>query len=97
MESLTPSSHAEAVAHFRHGVLTQAQLERGHLRAALADLSTQRFRPSKSKTTRSYSVATLERWHYAFRAQRLGGLKPALRQRQRPRSGFDARATQTVV
>jgi putative transposase len=82
MESLTPSSHAEAVALFRHGVLgalTQAQLERGQLRAALAGLSSQRFRPPKSKTTRSYSVATLERWYYAFRARRLGGLKPALR------------------
>lgn len=82
MDSLTPTSHAEAVALFRHGILgalTQAQLERGQLRAALAGLSTQRFRPPKSKTTRSYSVPTLERWYYAFRARQLDGLKPAPR------------------
>jgi transposase InsO family protein len=82
MDSLTPTSHAEAVALFRHGVLgalTQAQLERGQLRAALAGLATQRFRPPKSKTTRSYSVPTLERWYYAFRARHLDGLKPAPR------------------
>ena len=63
MDSLSPSSHAEAVALFRHGILgalTQAQLERGQLRAALAGLATQRFRPPMSKTTRSYSVPTLE-------------------------------------
>ena len=83
MDSLTPSSHAEAVALFRHGILgalTQAQLERGQLQAALAGLATQRFRPPMSKTTRSYSVPTLERWYYAFRANHLEGLKP------RPRS-----------
>ncbi|WP_395811956.1 hypothetical protein [Archangium minus] len=47
MEGLTPKSHAEAVAVFRHGVLgalTQAQLEKGQLRAALLSLSQQRFR-----------------------------------------------------
>lgn len=82
MDSLTPTSHAEAVALFRHGVLgalTQAQLERGQLHAALAGLSKHRFRPPESKTTRSYSVATLERWYYAFRARHLDGLKPAPR------------------
>ena len=82
MDSLTPATHAEAMALFRHGVLgalTQAQLDRGQLRAALASLATQRFRPPKSKTTRSYSASTLERWYYAFRAKRLDGLKPVPR------------------
>lgn len=51
--------------------------QRVQLRAALAGLSTQRLRPPKSKTTRSYSVTTLERWYYAFRARQLDGLKPA--------------------
>ncbi len=82
MESLTPTSHAEAVAVFRHGLigaLTQAEMTRGQLRAALAGLSAQRFRPPKSQTTRSFSAATLERWYYAFRKRGLKGLKPASR------------------
>jgi transposase InsO family protein len=81
-DSLTPSTHAEAVALFRHGVLgalTQAKLERGQLRAALVALATQRFRPPNSKTTRSYSVTTLERWYYAFLTKHLEGLKPSPR------------------
>lgn len=81
-DSLTPSTYAEAVALFRHGVLgalTQAKLERGQLRAALVALSQQRFRPPNSKTTRSYSVTTLERWYYAFLTKHLEGLKPAPR------------------
>jgi transposase InsO family protein len=79
MDALTPKSHAEAVAVFRHGVigaLTQAHLDRGQLRAALAALSQQRFRPPRAKATRCFSVPTLERWYYAYRKQRLSGLLP---------------------
>jgi len=68
---------------FRHGLLgalTQAQLDRGALREALAKLTTQKFRPPGSKTTRSYSVPTLERWYYGYRKRGLAGLMP------RPRS-----------
>ena len=82
MESLTPTSHAESVAVFRHGIigaLTQAQLDRGQLHAALEELATHRFRPPQSKTTRSFSVATLERWYYAYRKRSLEGLKPTPR------------------
>ena len=82
MDSLTPTSHAEAVAVFRHGLLgalTQAEMDRGQLHAALESLSKQRFRPPKSKTTRAFSVATLERWYYAFKKRGLAGLKPAPR------------------
>ena len=82
MDSLTPKSHAEAVAVFRHGLigaLTQAEMTRGQLSAALAGLSAQRFRPPKSKTTRSFSVTTLERWYYSFRRKGLEGLKPTSR------------------
>ena len=82
MDSLTPTSHAEAVAVFRHGLigaLTQAEMSRGQLRAALAGLTAQRFRPPKSKTTRTFSAATLERWYYAFRKRGLEGLKPTSR------------------
>jgi transposase InsO family protein len=77
MDELKPKSHQEAVAVFRHGVigaLTQAQLDKGQLLAALKQLTTQRFRPPGAKTTRQYSVATLERWYYAYRKRGLAGL-----------------------
>lgn len=79
MDSLTPKSHAEAVAVFRHGVigaLTQAQMDRGQLAAALKALSKKHFRPPKSLTTKRYSSPTLERWYYAYRQHGLDGLKP---------------------
>lgn len=79
MESLTPATHAEAVAVFRHGVigaLTQAEMDRGQLTEALTALSKQSFRPPKSLTTKRISVATLERWYYAYRDRGLEGLKP---------------------
>ena len=79
MEELKPKSHAEAVAVFRHGVigaLTQAELERGALRAALAELSQQRFRLPGAAGTRSFSPTTLERWYYAFRSGGLPALTP---------------------
>ncbi|HZI12746.1 MAG TPA: DDE-type integrase/transposase/recombinase [Myxococcus sp.] len=85
MDTLSPASHAEAVAVFRHGVigaLTQAELDRGQLAAALSQLADQRFRPPGADATRSYSVPTLERWYYAFRKRGLAGLTPAPRRDQ---------------
>lgn len=82
MEELKPKSHQEAVAVFRHGVigaLTQAQLTRGQLWAALKQLAQQKFRPPGAKTTKQYSVATLERWYYAYRKRGLDGLGRRLR------------------
>lgn len=82
MDSLTPTTHAEAVAVFRHGIigaLTQAQLDRGQLNAALQELSEKYFRPPKSLTTKRFSAATLERWYYAYRERGLEGLKPEAR------------------
>jgi putative transposase len=79
MDSLTPTSHAEAVALFRHGIigaLTQAQLDTGQLLAALKTLAKKYFRPPKSVTTKRYSVSTLERWYYAYKKQGLEGLRP---------------------
>ena len=66
MDKLIPKTHQEAVAVFRHGVigaLTQAQMDRGQLQAALKQLTHQRFLLPRAKTTRSFSVATLERWY----------------------------------
>jgi transposase InsO family protein len=82
METLTPRTHAEAVAIFRHGVigsLTQAQMDKGQLAEALKALSQQRFTPPRAKKTRTYSVPTLERWYYSYRKRTLEGLKPKLR------------------
>lgn len=82
MDSLTPTSHAEAVALFRYGLigaLTEAQMDKGQLLAALKALSKKHFRPPKSVTTKRISVATLERWYYAYRREGLEGLKPESR------------------
>ncbi|MGQ0506006.1 MAG: helix-turn-helix domain-containing protein [Myxococcaceae bacterium] len=82
MEGLTPKNHSETVAVFRHGVigsLTQAEMDRGQLAAALETLSKQRFTPPKAKSTRTFSEATLERWYYAFKKRGLNGLKPRRR------------------
>ena len=83
MDSLTPKDHAEAVALFRSeviGALARRELDRGELRAALVEISGQRFRPPGSEHTRSFSVPTLERWYYRYRAGGLAALRP------RPRS-----------
>ncbi len=82
MDSLTPTSHAEAVALFRHGIigaLTQAQMEDGQLLAAIEALAKKYFRPPKSFTTKRFSVPTLERWYYAYKNHGLNGLKPGTR------------------
>jgi transposase InsO family protein len=82
MDKLIPKTHQEAVAVFRHGLigaLTQAQMDRGQLQAALKQLTQQRFLPPRAKTTRSYSVATLERWYYGFKKRGLPGLLPGAR------------------
>ena len=82
MESLTPTSHAEAVAVFRHGIigsLTQAQREPGQLIVELKALSKKHYRPPSSVTTKRFSLSTLERWYYAYQHHGLEGLKPGAR------------------
>jgi len=79
---LAPKDHAEAVAIFRSeivGALTRKELDHGELRAAFRVLSQERFRPPGIETTRRYSVATLERWYYAYKAGGLVALRPAPR------------------
>jgi len=83
MDSLVPKDHAEAVALFRSeviGALSRRELDHGELHAALVGLSKQRFRPPGSEHTRRFSVPTLERWYYRYRAGGLAALRP------RPRS-----------
>jgi len=83
MDTLLPKDHAEAIALFRSvviGSLTRRELDHGQLREALLALAAERFRPPRLQHTRTYSVPTLERWYYAYRAGGLGALRP------RPRS-----------
>jgi len=82
MDPLTPQSHGEEVAVFRHGLIGQLALRtltHGERIALLRDLSEQRVRPPGSDTTRCYSVTTLERWLYAFKRGGLDALVPQAR------------------
>ncbi len=79
MDDLTPKDTAEAIALYRAqivGPLVRREMERGDLSAALRDLSTQRFRAPRAHSPQTYSVATLERWYYAFRDGGLEALRP---------------------
>ena len=74
-----PKDHREAIAIFRSeivGALVRRQLDHGELAAEMKRLSKQRFRPPLSKTTRTYSVTTLQRWYYAYRNGGLEALRP---------------------
>lgn len=82
MQSLTPKDPAEALALYRAqviGPLARRALEHGELASALAELSQQRFTPPRSHGSRTYSVATLERWYYAFKEGGLDALRPQSR------------------
>jgi len=82
MSTLTPKDHAEAVALFRSeiiGALTRRELDRGELAQAFDELSQKRFRPPGAKSTKTFSVATLERWYYAYKTGGLEALRPAPR------------------
>jgi transposase InsO family protein len=84
MEHLTPRNHGEEVAVFRHSLIgalasRAGLLDHGERSEALRSLSEQRVRPPGSDTTRCYSMATLERWLYAFRKGGLEALVPHAR------------------
>jgi transposase InsO family protein len=82
MDPLTPKNHGEEVAVFRHGLIgaiALRSLHHGERSAMLRELSEQRVRPPGSDTTRCYSVPTLERWLYAFKAGGLEALVPRAR------------------
>jgi len=89
MSTLAPQDHAEAIALFRSeivGALTRRELDRGDLAQALTELSQQRFRPPLAKSTKTYSVATLERWFYAYKSGGLDALElNNMRARERDR------------
>lgn len=79
---LGPKDHGEAVAIFRAqvvGALVRAVLTRGELTVELYELSQRRLRAPGGKTTRCFSVPTLERWYYAYKRGGLEALKPKRR------------------
>jgi len=79
MQGLTPKNHSEEVALFRHGLigeLSLRELSHGERAQALRRLSRQRVKPPGSDITRCYSIPTLERWLYAFKAGGLAALVP---------------------
>jgi transposase InsO family protein len=81
-DCLGVKDHAEAVALFRSqivGALCRRDLSRGELRHALRELAGQRFRRPGASVTRTISVATLERWYYAYRRGGIGALHPRTR------------------
>ena len=70
---------AEAIALYRAqivGPVVRRALEHGELATALTQLSKTRFCPPRSHGGRTYSVATLERWYYAFKEGGLDALRP---------------------
>lgn len=94
--TISPRDHAEAVALFRAevvGSLVRRELDRGDLAAELEQLSQKAFKPPRTHGhgPRSFSVPTLERWFYAYRAGGLEALKPRARtDRGRARELTDA-------
>jgi transposase InsO family protein len=82
LNEIRPSHRREEIAILRAqilGVLLYSDRRRGELRAAIEELSQRRVRPPGSRVTRTYSVATLERWLYAYRAGGLDALMPQQR------------------
>ena len=79
---LQPRDHAEAVALFRAsivGAIVQREMSRGELAVALRTIAACRYRPPGSRVAKQFSLATLERWFYAYRRGGLEALRPAPR------------------
>jgi len=82
MTHFEPGDYREELALFRAqiiGPLIHSVQVRGDLRRELVRLSQQRFRPPRSKATRTYAVPTLQRWYYQYRNGGLEALKPKRR------------------
>lgn len=76
---LVPRDHAEAVALFRAsivGAVVQRELSRGELAVALRAIAACKYRPPGSRVSKQYSLATVERWFYAYRRGGLDALQP---------------------
>jgi len=81
---IRPKDHAERVALFRTQVLgpvLSRTLHHGELLAELRVLSKRSFTPPLATISRTYSVATLQRWVRRYRKDGLKGLQPVLKHR----------------
>jgi len=81
-DPLSPDDHAERVALFRAeiiGSLASRDLSHGELRTELRAIREKRFRPPGHSLTRNFSVPTLERWYYRYKAGGLQALRPQMR------------------
>lgn len=80
--SLQPRDHAEVVALFRAsivGAIVQREMSRGELALALRTVAACKYRPPGSRVSKQFSLATLERWFYAYRRGGLDALRPSPR------------------
>jgi len=80
MKSIEARDRAEEVAVFRHGIIgalaTRDALGHGELAEALRRIAEECHRPPEADRTRRFSVATLERWLYAYKKGGLEALRP---------------------
>lgn len=81
MSTIEARDRAEEVAIFRHGLISALALREGlthgELAEALRRISQECYRPPHAVRTRTFSVATLERWLYTYKKKGLDGLRPA--------------------
>ena len=81
-KSFVPRDHGEAIALFRAsivGAVVQRELSRGELAIALRTIAACKYRPPGSRVSKQFSLATVERWFYAYRRGGLDALRPAPR------------------
>jgi transposase InsO family protein len=82
-ETLKPKDFTEAIAVFRSQVigplLCRDYSDHGELAEALRELAAHAVTPPGHSVSRSFSVATLQRWYYRFKRRGLNGLKPKSR------------------
>lgn len=83
MTTIQARDHAERVAVFRHGIIgalaTRDAMSHGELAEALRRIADECHRPPDADRTRTFSVATLDRWLYAYKKGGLEALRPTRR------------------
>jgi len=83
MTTIEARDRAEEVAIFRHAIIgalaIREGLAHGELAEGLRQIASQTHRPPDAVRTRHFSVATLERWLYAYKKGGLEALRPSAR------------------
>ena len=82
-QALEVRDHREKIALFRYGLIaalaSRDAVEHGELADALRRIAAECHRPPDAVRTRRFSVPTLERWLYAYKAGGLDALRPLRR------------------